>query len=196
MDFTVGRTTVFRRGRTASAGGPATDLSLDAGLRAAYAAHGSELYRFALRQLRDEGRAQEAVQEVFLRAWRAADRFDPEVAGLRVWLFAIARTVVLDQARRLAGQRAGNQTAIPQQQPPVSAEPGLAESMLDRWLVEEALRRLSGPHRAVLVEAYLRGRPCHELAAEVGVPVGVLRSRIFYALKALHLAMEEMGVEP
>ncbi|MCK2242754.1 MULTISPECIES: sigma-70 family RNA polymerase sigma factor [unclassified Crossiella] len=194
MDFTVGRSAGFRRGRTAAAGGLATDLSADAGLRAAYAAHGPELYRFALRQLRDEGTAQEAVQEVFLRAWRSADRFDPEVAGLRVWLFAIARTVVMDQTRRLAGRRASQSTGPGL--PTLLAEPGLAESMLDRWLVEEALRRLSGPHRAVLVEAYLRGRPCRELAAEVGVPAGVLRSRIFYALKALHLAMEEMGVEP
>ncbi|WHT16805.1 sigma-70 family RNA polymerase sigma factor [Crossiella sp. CA-258035] len=194
MEFTVGRGTGRRRGRAAAAGGLATDLSAETGLRAAYAAHGPELYRFALRQLRDEGTAQESVQEVFLRAWRAADRFDPDLAGLRVWLFAIARTVVLDQARRLAGRPAAH--AAGPGMPALATEPGLAESVLDRWLVEEALRRLSGPHRVVLVEAYLRGRPSAELAAEVGVPVAVLRSRLFYALKALHLAMEEMGVEP
>ncbi len=60
-------------------------------VHAAYTAHGAELFRFALRGLGDVGAAQDVVQETFLRAWRAADRFDAGVASLRVWLFAIAR---------------------------------------------------------------------------------------------------------
>ncbi len=54
--------------------GSRTPLSEEEGVRAAYAAHGAELYRFALRGLGDEGAAQDAVQETFLRAWRSADR--------------------------------------------------------------------------------------------------------------------------
>lgn len=54
-----------------------------------------------MRALGDASAAQDAVQETFLRAWRAANRFDPELASLRVWLFAIARNVVIDQARRV-----------------------------------------------------------------------------------------------
>lgn len=65
-------------------------LARDSGVREAYAAHGGELYRFALRALGDTGAAQDVVQETFVRAWRAADRFDLELASLRVWLFAIA----------------------------------------------------------------------------------------------------------
>ena len=53
-----------------------TTLASDADLRAAYAAHGAELYRFALRSLGDTGLAEEAVQDTFVRAWRAADRHD------------------------------------------------------------------------------------------------------------------------
>lgn len=68
--------------------------------RAAYEAHGAELYRFALRQLSDEGSARDVVQEVFLRAWRSAARFDPSGASLRVWLFAIARNTVVDHVRQ------------------------------------------------------------------------------------------------
>jgi len=63
------------------------------------------------------------------------------------------------------------------------------------WLVEEALRRLSPEHRLVLVETYLRGRPYAEVSAETGVPVGTLRSRAFYGLKALRLVLDEMGVQ-
>ena len=69
------------------------------GVREAYAAHGAELYRFALRGLGDAATAQDAVQETFLRAWRARDSYDPQVAGLRVWLFGIARNVVIDLHR-------------------------------------------------------------------------------------------------
>src|SRR3712207_9258693 len=77
--------------------------------------------------------------------------------------------------------------------PPVD---GLDERVVDAWVVEEALRRIGDDHRTAIVQTHLRGRPHDEVAAELGIPVGTLRSRIFYGLKALRLAMEEMGVEP
>ena len=64
------------------------------------------------------------------------------------------------------------------------------------WLVEEGLRRIPDEHREAIVQTYLRGRAYAEVAAELGIPVGTLRSRVFYGLKALRLAMDEMGVEP
>ena len=70
------------------------------------------------------------------------------------------------------------------------------ERLLHGWVVEEALHRLTPEHRVVLVETYLKDRPYAEVAAELGLPVGTVRSRVFYALKALRLAMDEMGVEP
>lgn len=164
-------------------------------VRSAYAAHGPELYRFALRQLGDGGAAQDVVQEVFLRAWRAQRSYDPLLASLRTWLFAIARNVVVDEARRFAvrpWQRnltdgAGVESA---------AAGGLDEQLVDAWVVEEALRRIGEDHRSAIVQTHLRGRPHAEVAAELGIPVGTLRSRVFYGLKALRLALEEMGVEP
>jgi RNA polymerase sigma-70 factor (ECF subfamily) len=172
--------------------GAAPTASLD--VRAAYAAHGPELYRFALRQLGDGGAAQDVVQEVFLRAWRAGDSYDPQLASLRTWLFAIARNVVVDEARRFAvrpWQRdLTDGTDLPQ---------GATETddrLVDGWVVEEALRRIGEDHRVAIVQTHLRGRPHAEVAAELGIPVGTLRSRVFYGLKALRLALDEMGVEP
>lgn len=165
-------------------------------VRAAYAAHGAELYRFALRSLGDAGLAQDAVQETFLHAWRAASRFDPARASLRVWLFSIARNVVIDSARRRNRPSwatvAVDEAALHEGLEPV---PDSSEEVLRLWLVEEAVRRLSEEHRQVIVETYLRGRSYDDLSSECGVPVGTLRSRCFYALKALRLTMEEMGVE-
>jgi RNA polymerase sigma-70 factor, ECF subfamily len=170
-------------------------LGTEAGLRAAYTAYGAELYRFALRQLRDDGAAQEVVQEVFLRAWRRADTFDGSVASLRVWLFAIARNLVVDEVRRLAVRpwRRGLTDDVETHGPAIGPAD---DALVDTWLVEEALRRLRPEHREAVVAAHLRGRPYAEIAAEAGVPVGTVRSRVFYGLKALRLAMDEMGVEP
>ena len=164
-------------------------------VRAAYTAHGPELYRFALRQLGDGGAAQDVVQEVFLRAWRAADSYDPQLATLRTWLFAIARNVVIDEARRFAVRPWQRDLTDGSDLP---AQPGAAEqdALVDGWVVEEALRRIGEDHRTAIVQTHLRGRPHAEVAAELGIPVGTLRSRVFYGLKALRLAMEEMGVEP
>ncbi len=64
------------------------------------------------------------------------------------------------------------------------------------WVVEEVLRRLSEAHRTALVQTHLRERPYGEVAAELGIPLGTLRSRVFYGLKALRVAMDELGVTP
>ncbi|MFQ1004035.1 sigma-70 family RNA polymerase sigma factor [Modestobacter sp. SSW1-42] len=162
----------------------------------AYAAHGPELYRFALRHLGDQGAAQDVVQEVFLRAWRSAASYDPQLASLRTWLFAIARNLLVDEVRRGAVRPWQRELTDGTGHDLGPSAPPVDERLVDAWVVEEALRRIGAEHRAAIVETHLRGRPHAEVAAELGVPVGTLRSRVFYGLKALRLAMEEMGVEP
>ena len=163
----------------------------------AYEAYGAELYRFVLRFLRDPGAAQDVVQETFLRAWRAGDRYDPSRASVRVWLFAIARHTVLDHLRA-AGSRPW-QSALPggpEVESAAAHQQDPSEELVRGWVVEEALNRLSDEHRTAIVETYLKDRPYTELAEKFGVPVGTVRSRVFYGLKALRVAMKEMGVQP
>ena len=157
-------------------------------VREAYAAHAGELYGFARRSLGDAGLAEEAVQETFLRAWRAGERFDPELGSLRTWLFAILRNVVVDLSRARAVRPGLAEGGI---EP--SVEP-LEEALLS-WQVEEAMRRIGEQHRRVLVETYYRGRPYAEVAAELGVPEGTVKSRVYYGLRALKVALEEIGYE-
>jgi RNA polymerase sigma-70 factor (ECF subfamily) len=163
-------------------------LTREAGVRKAYAAHSGELYGFALRSLEDPGMAEEAVQDTFLRAWRAADRFDPELGSLRTWLFAILRNVIIDLGRARAAR-----PAIGGELPDQGHEP--FEDILLNWQVEEALRQIGDQHRRVLVETYLRGRPYAEVASELGVPEGTIKSRVYYGLRALRNALEEMGYD-
>jgi len=159
---------------------------------AAYAAHGRELYRFALRSLGDSGLAEEAVQTTYLRAWRAAARFDESLGSMRTWLFAIVRNVVVDMARaRSARPSLADASAADQDGWPASESD--VDRMLVAWQVEEALRRLSSDHRSALIEIYFRSRSYEEVALEFGIPTGTVKSRVYYALKALRLALEELG---
>lgn len=165
------------------------------GVREAYTAHGAELFRFALRSLGDGGAAEDVVQETFLRAWRSRHRYDPSLSTLRVWLFSIARNVVIDQSRATAArpwQRTVVDLTATGHVGEVVADP--SEKLLRGWIVDEALRRLGEEHRHALTETYLADRPYAEVAAELGIPVSTLRSRVFYGLKALRVVMEEMEV--
>jgi len=165
-------------------------LDEESGVRAAYRAHGTELFGFALRSLRDHGLAEEAVQETFLRAWRAADRFDPEIAPLRAWLYSIMRNVVVDMTRaRAARPQLSDGVAVID----LASGSDPFDKALVSWQVEEALRRLGEDHRRVLLETYYRARPYAEVASELGIPEGTVKSRVYYALRALRLALEEMG---
>jgi len=157
-------------------------------VRDAYAAHAGELYGFALRSLGDSGLAEEAVQETFLRAWRAGERFDPQIGSLRTWLFAILHNVVIDLGRARAARPAVAEGGV---EP--SVEP-FDEALL-AWQLEEAMRRIGEQHRRVLVETYYRGRPYAEVAAELGVPEGTIKSRVYYGLRALRVALEEIGYD-
>ncbi len=163
-------------------------LSGEQGVREAYAAHSGELYGFAVRSLGDAGLAEEAVQETFLRAWRAGDRFDPQIGSLRTWLFAILRNVVIDLGRARAAR-----PRVAAEGPEPSVDP-LDDALL-AWQVEEALRRIGGEHRRVIVETYFRGRPHAEVATELGIPLGTVKSRVYYGLRALRNVLEEMGYD-
>ena len=157
-------------------------------MREAYAAHAPELFGFAVRSLGDSGLAEEAVQETFLRAWRAGERFDPQIGSLRTWLFAILRNVVIDLGRARAARPGVAEKGIE-----ASVEP-FDEALLS-WQIEEAMRRIGEQHRRVLVETYYRGRPYAEVAEELGVPEGTVKSRVYYGLRALRVVLEEMGYE-
>jgi len=165
-------------------------LDEEDGVRAAYRAYGAELFGFASRSLGDHGLAEEAVQETFLRAWRAADRYDPAIAPLRTWLYSIMRNVVIDLSRARASR-----PAVAEGGAAIQAGADEFDSALVSWQVEEGLRRLGEDHRRVLIETYYRARPYAEVATELGIPEGTVKSRVYYALRALRLALEEMGWE-
>jgi RNA polymerase sigma-70 factor (ECF subfamily) len=153
----------------------------------AFLTHRGELLGFARRSLGDESLAEEAVQETFVRALRARPGFDPTRGAMRPWLFTIERRIIVDLARA--------RRAHPSQEldPNSTAATDQIDAALRSWNVEEALRRLGPEHRLVVLEVYYRGRPTRDVARELGVPDGTVRSRLYYALRALRSSLNDMG---
>jgi RNA polymerase sigma-70 factor (ECF subfamily) len=170
---------------------PSTGTADDEALRALVAEHSGALLAYVQRQVGDRGRAEDLVQEVFVRAWRRAGTFDPSRGQLRGWLFAIARNLVTDAYRADAARprTVGDESLLAR----APADDDLAAA-LDSWTMAEALRRLTPAHRQVVVQLYYRRLSVAEAAAESGVPVGTVKSRSTYALRALRLALEELDL--
>lgn len=149
------------------------------------------LFVFALRRLGDPETAEEVVQDTLVRAWRHADRFDPDRGSLATWLFAIASNLTVDRMRRSAARPRAVATLE-------AVDPPLDDAAVDRaleaWQMASALRGLTDAHRDVIVEAYYRGHSVKEIAARLDIPAGTVKSRLFYGLRALRLQLEEMGV--
>ncbi|MGN6752956.1 MAG: sigma-70 family RNA polymerase sigma factor [Intrasporangium sp.] len=152
-------------------------------------AHQGELRRFALRLTQDQQAAEDVVQEVLLRAWRDPHLLDHGGPGMRAWLFTVARRLVVDRWRSAAARH--ESIGDP------SVEPGEADrssEVLDRWIVLDALRSLSLEHRQVIAAAYYEGRGITDIASELQIPEGTVKSRLHYGLRALRLVLQEKGV--
>lgn len=169
----------------------AHQLSTDEGLREVYDEHARELYGFAVRTLGDRGAAEDLVQEVLLRAWLKADSYRPERGSARSWLFAIARNLAIDVARA----RAARPELVTGDEDLAAHRDELAQ-IEQRVLLLEILARLTIEHRTVLIEVAVRGRRLSDVAADLAVPTGTVKSRLFYALKSLRHAAEEIGLTP
>jgi RNA polymerase sigma-70 factor, ECF subfamily len=153
--------------------------------------HAVALWRFSLRLVgHDEGRAEDVVQETMLRAWRHRSILESSPPALRAWLYTVARNIVTDEWRRQRTRRETPVAEVPER----STGDETIDHLLLSWVVAEAITRLSPEHRAVLLECYYRSQPVAEAARRLGVPEGTVKSRTHYALRALRLALEEMGV--
>lgn len=162
-------------------------------MRALHDEHAAALWAYALRLTAgDRARAEDVVQETLLRAWRnpkVLDRAD----SARSWLFTVARRIVIDEWRTPRSKSEVTVAELPGTARYASAEDE-TERTLTAFLVAEALGRLSDPHRQAVVECHYRGHSVAEAAHRLGIPEGTVKSRLHYALRALRLALEELGV--
>ena len=146
---------------------------------------GDRLMGIARRILRDVERAEDAVQQTLVIAWRELpslrdpDRFD-------AWLQRLLVNASYAEARRSRAWNA-NVRILPVEGP---AAPDDSLSFDDRDRLERAFRRLPPDQRAILVFTHYLGLTPAEIAERLGIPVGTARSRLHYAHRAMRAAIE------
>jgi RNA polymerase sigma-70 factor, ECF subfamily len=160
-------------------------------MTALYTEHYSVLLGFVSRYVHDRHRAEDLVQETLLRAWKHIDHLDPEPGRTRSYLLTIARNVVTNAWR--AEQRRPKLVMDEHAGETVPAADNVDE-LVEGWLVAEALERLSADHRAVVQAMYYEGQSVADAARTLAVPEGTVKSRAYYAVRALRRVFEEMGV--
>lgn len=163
-------------------------------LAEAYRRHAGAVFGLAKRLLNDQARAEEIVQEVFLRLWNDPDRFDADRGSLRSYLLAQCHGRSVDVIRSESSRRAREDRTAKE-----AAEVGydVAHEVLDMALaghVREALGRLPDGERRAIELAYFGGRTYREAADELGEPEGTVKSRIRAGLKRLRSDLTDAGV--
>ena len=161
-------------------------------MRVLYDEHAAALWRYAVRLTGDQARAEDVVQETLLRAWQHPEVTADAERSARAWLFTVARNLIIDEKR---SARSRNESSTPDlERVGDRAGPDEVDSALDRLLLGEALSQLSAEHRAVLKRAYYQGWTTAQIAADLQIAEGTVKSRLHYAVRALRLILQEMGV--
>jgi RNA polymerase sigma-70 factor, ECF subfamily len=163
----------------------------EAALGEVYDRFGRVAYGLALRIIRDERLAEDAVQEAFLAVWRQAASFDPARASARTWLLTLVHRRAVDLVRREERRRAD--ALDPEIEPSGSSAADDAELRSRRAQVQRALAQLPDDQRRPIELAYYGGLSQSELAEQLDLPLGTVKSRMFTGLKRLG---ELLGSEP
>ncbi|MFJ6086469.1 sigma-70 family RNA polymerase sigma factor [Streptomyces sp. NPDC092369] len=159
-----------------------------------YLAHGPALHAYVLRLSNgDTHRAEDIVQETLLRCWNKRNLTDREGMAVRPWMFRVARNLVIDghRTRMARPQEVGATSWLND----LCAEADDIDRVLNSIVLKDALDALTPVHREALQETYFADRTVQQAAAVLGIPQGTVKSRVYYALRALRLALQERGVD-
>jgi RNA polymerase sigma-70 factor (ECF subfamily) len=165
----------------------------DIALAELYDRYGGVAYGLALRILRDDGLAQDAVQDAFLAVWRSAAGFLPERAKPSTWILTLVHRRAVDLVRR--EQRRRTEPLEPEQHPATGPSDEEAAVRFFRRAVQVALAQLPADQRQAIELAYYAGLSQSEVAERLGQPLGTIKSRTFAGLSRLRELLREAGVE-
>ena len=161
-------------------------------LRTLISEHRGAVFAQALLLTRgDADWAEDVVQETFLRAWRRWEHMTPEHGSVRGWLLRVAHNLVMDSyrtARMRRGEVPLDEVLAGEAQE--TAAPEWTDQVLSAHLVRQALDRLPEMHRRALEATYLSDQTAAQAARRLDVPVGTVKSRVFYGLRMLRSALD------
>jgi RNA polymerase sigma factor (sigma-70 family) len=162
-------------------------------IRAVYQSYGRLVYSVAYKVLGDAGLAEDATQQTFVQAWRAAGTYDPSRA-LGAWLAAIARRAAIDVYRRERRHR-GAEDITMHESALVTAPPS-AEQIYDVWAVRQALETLPDQDRELIRLQHFDELTHAEIAGQLAIPVGTVKSRSYRAHRRLAGLLGHLRAEP
>jgi RNA polymerase sigma-70 factor (ECF subfamily) len=169
-------------------------------LQELYDRFGALVYQSARQVLRTRAEADDAVQEVFVRLWRTADRFDPNRAKLVTWVMLLTRRHLIDRLRRSAArpERKGLDGTRSDAGGALAPEAEIGRSELDegRERLRIGLSRLPELQRTVIERAYLQGFSLREIATQLDTPLGTIKSALSRGLARLREQAGGAGVAP
>ena len=156
--------------------------------------HRKPLMRYVLRlTFGDQHLAEDIVQETFLRVWQRPSTITTHHKSLRPWLFTVASNLVCDHKRRRQARPTEIYGEIDVDKPATTDH--MANTLATHDM-STALNRLSPEHRTVLTYVYYRGKSLAETATTLNLPLGTVKSRVYYALRALRVAIDDLGLAP
>jgi len=148
---------------------------------------GASVFGFLRHALGDRGTAEDVMQQVFLEVWQRGPDYDPRRGSPLAWVMTIARSRAIDHLRR----------RIPEPRDPAGAadeDPRgdfELDELLERWRLAALLGRLPVQEADVLRRRFYEGRSQAEIAAETGVPLGTVKSRMVAGLARLREALDQ-----
>lgn len=155
-----------------------------------YARFGALVYQSARQVLKSRAEVEDAVQEIFVRLWQTADRFDPTRAKLVTWVMLITRRHLIDRLRRQAVRP--DRAALDESRndaggaiAPPEPEPSAAEADEGRLRLKRQLARLPELQRTVIERAYFQGFSLREIASQLDAPLGTVKSALSRGLARL-----------
>lgn len=148
-----------------------------------FSRYARSVYSLMVRQLGDAGWADDVVQEAFISVWRSARTYRPERGAVSGWLYVIARNAGYDAARRRQAQWLADPPDRPDPSPPPDDQ---VAAKLDAFHLHVCIERLPQQEREIIELAYLKGMSQSEIATELQLPLGTVKTRNRAAL--LHLA--------
>ncbi|GET42418.1 sigma-70 family RNA polymerase sigma factor [Microseira wollei] len=168
-----------------------------AALSALYDRYAKIIYAFAFKSLRSVEESEEVVMDVFAQVWRIGDRYDAQKGRVDTWLFTIARSRILDRVRKL--QRTQGATTFSIDALEIQPQADSVDLFEEAFIAERrirmmaAMKTLPDEQRLVIELAYYQGLSHSQIAAQTGISLGTVKTRIRLGLNKLKsiLATEE-----
>lgn len=161
-------------------------------MRSLYDEHAAALWRYAVRLTGDPARAEDVVQETLIRAWQHPEVSTDRERSARAWLFTVARNMIIDERRSSRFRKESGSLDVDAAPDPAARDE--VGEVLDRLVLGDALGQLSTEHRAVIRRSYYLGWTTAQIAADLQIAEGTVKSRLHYAVRALRLTLQEMGL--